>query len=111
MPHSDALKLVVWLARHTERGHRPHDLAPDAFGDGLPIPFATARAAWRAALQRVVVPRRAALARPGRASERGEWAWDVAEHAAAGSGTATTVIPRRMRGIDERIAAYGWSAH
>lgn len=111
-PHADALELVVWLARHAVPGRRPHDLALEAFGDGLPVPIGTVRAAWRAAVRRAVVPSEHHAPAPAEAGERGEWAWDVAERAASGSGTSATVIPRRMCRIDERIAAAGvsWNA-
>ncbi|WP_190250010.1 hypothetical protein, partial [Dactylosporangium sucinum] len=89
-----------------DRGRRPHDLASEAFGDGLPVPLATVRAAWRAVVQRVVVPGEQHSPVPVAADERAERAWDLAERAADGR-TQATVLPRRMRRIDQRLTAYG----
>ncbi|WP_432830541.1 hypothetical protein [Dactylosporangium sp. CA-092794] len=105
--HRDALDLVVWLVQHARPGRRPHDLALKAFGDGLPVPLTTVRAAWRAAVHRLVVPGEQSAPVPAGAEERAERAWDLAERAAAGRRTGIVVIPRRMRRIDARITGYG----
>ncbi|GAB1646853.1 hypothetical protein [Krasilnikovia sp. MM14-A1259] len=103
-----ALELVVWLAEHARPGRRPHDLAVHAFGDGFAVPETTVRAAWRAAVQRVVLPGERDAPRPaGDADDRADWAWSVAERATADA--ASVVLPRRMRRIDKRITAAGVS--
>lgn len=108
-PPEGVVELVVWLARHAQPGRRPHDLALEAFGEGLPVPEPTVRAAWRASVARVVVPGENDLPTPGAAETRVEWAWTVADRAA--TDTLPVVLPSRIRRIDERLAALGipWS--
>ncbi|MEV0811113.1 hypothetical protein [Micromonospora sp. NPDC050200] len=106
-PADGVVDLVVWLAQHARPGRRPHDLALHAFGEGLAVPEPTVRAAWRASVQRVVLSGERDLPAPADGEDRTDWAWDVAERAAANA--ASVVLPRRMRRIDERLAAAGVS--
>ncbi|MFD4723415.1 hypothetical protein ACFWOY_34765 [Streptomyces sp. NPDC058423] len=48
--------LVLGLARHAGRGKRPTDLALLLFAEGLPVPEATVRAAFRAAVDTITLP-------------------------------------------------------
>lgn len=101
-----ALDLVMWLGRHARPGRRPRDLALHAFSEGLAVPESTARAAWRAAVERVVLPgEHDGPGPPAGSGDRSDWAWGVAERAAADAHSV--VLPRRMRRIDERITAAG----
>jgi hypothetical protein len=104
------VELVVWLARHARPGRRPHDLALEAFGEGLPVPEPTVRAAWRASVHHVVVPGENDQPAPDAAEARVEWAWTVADRAATDASPAV-VLPSRIRRIDQRLAAAGipWS--
>lgn len=104
-PAPGAVELVVWLAQHVRPGRRPHDLALRAFGEGLAVPEPTVRAAWRANVLHIVVPGENDLPAPAGGVDRGEWAWTVAERAAA--AVTPVMLPRRMRRIDQRIAAAG----
>jgi len=78
-----------------------------AFGDGLPIPELTVRAAWRSSMQRVVLRGEHDGPPLAGGEDRADWAWNVAELAAADA--APVLLPRRMRRIDERISAVGIS--
>lgn len=106
-PAPGAAELVVWLARHARSGRRPYDLALQAFGEGLAVPEPTVQAAWRASVRRVVLPGEKDRPAPAGGVDRVEWAWNVAERAAADA--APVVLPRRMHRIDKRVAAAGVS--
>lgn len=49
-PADGAKEMVLWLARNARPGGRPDDLALRAFADGMPVPEAAVRAAFRAAV-------------------------------------------------------------
>ncbi|MEV4741620.1 hypothetical protein [Streptomyces sp. NPDC049555] len=99
-PPAESFDLVVALARCGGRGKRPADLALLLFGDGLPVPEVTVRAAFRAAVDTVVIP--------DDETDSGDGAdLDVRlDHLAAhlaDTGQAVTLVPARARRIDERI--------
>lgn len=102
-----AKDMVLWLARHARRGGRPQDLALLAFGDGLPVPEGTVRAAFRSAIDRLLLT-------PERASAGADYD-DPHEQTAviadlvADRARHGTVVPARIRRIDERLAKAGWS--
>lgn len=106
-PAEGAVELVVWLAQHSRPGRRPHDLALLAFGKGLAVPEPTVRAAWRASVQRVVLPGEQNLPASADDEARADQIWHMAERAA--TSAASVVLPRRIRRIDERVAAAGVS--
>ena len=105
-PAPDAVELVVWLAQHARPGQRPSSLALRAFAEELPVPEPTVRKAWRAAIRRIELPGEKEHPPPA-GGDRADWAWSLAERAA--NPSTTVVIPRRMRRIDDRIAAAGIS--
>jgi hypothetical protein len=67
------------------------------------VPDRTVRAAFHAVVERAQLQDEGAA--PTAADERTDWAWAVAERAAAGG--PGVLLPRRMRRIDARIAAAG----
>ncbi|MFJ5933907.1 hypothetical protein [Streptomyces sp. NPDC093071] len=103
-PAADSFDLVLALARLSGRGKRPTDVALLLFGEGLPVPEPTVRAAFRAAVDAVCLP---GGTEPGR---------DVDEHLnAVGSsigqgGRAVVMVPARARRVDEQIVGFFESA-
>ncbi|MER6373565.1 hypothetical protein ABT255_35520 [Streptomyces mirabilis] len=55
-PSPESFDLVLALARRAGRGKRPTDLALLLFADGHPVPEATVRAAFRGAVDALVLP-------------------------------------------------------
>lgn len=105
--HPDARELVVWLARHSRRGVRPADLALVAFAAGVPVPEETVRAAFRSAIDRLTLTAEHA---PDAVAEQ-----DPADRTAViaglviGAGSLPTLVPRRIRRIDDRLRDAGLS--
>lgn len=99
-----ASELVVWLAQHARPGRRPGDLALRAFGAGLAVPESTVRAAFTDAINRVGLAIEPSMP-PGSTPE------DVAD-AAVAAGLRATLVPARIRRIDQALARAGvnWAA-
>lgn len=97
-PTPESFDLVLGLARHAGPGKRPTDLALLLFAEGLPVPEATVRAAFRAAVDTVTIP---GEDDPDEGLD--ERLNNVADHLEE-SGQAMTLVPARARRIDERIA-------
>ncbi|MFE5489028.1 hypothetical protein ACFQ7Z_03550 [Streptomyces virginiae] len=97
-PAPESFDLVLGLARHGGRGKRPHDVALLLFGEGLPVPEQTIRAAFTAAVDALTVPGDDA---PDTDPE--ERLDALADHI-ADSGLTVTLVPARARRIDEGIA-------
>ncbi|GGJ63185.1 hypothetical protein [Streptomyces brasiliensis] len=100
-PPPESFDLVLALARLAGRGKRPTDLALLLFAEGLPVPEATVRAAFRAAVDAVAIP--------GEDSAQGggldlDERLDQLSNHAADRGQTTSLVPARARRIDERIA-------
>lgn len=104
-PAEGAEDLVVWLAGNARRGRRPRDLALLAFAAGLAVPEPTVRAAFLAAVDRVSLGPDEHQ-RAGAAIDPGDWAADVAARA-LDRGLAATVIPDRVRRIDQLLTEAG----
>lgn len=104
-PVAAGFPLVLALARLTERGRRPKDLALALFSEDLPVPEETVRAAFRAAVDTVRLP--------GIDSDTDN---DVEEHLDAvgayleAGGQAVVMVPARARKVDEQIVAFFESA-
>ncbi|GGT57318.1 hypothetical protein GCM10010271_71300 [Streptomyces kurssanovii] len=88
--------LVLGLACHPGSGKRPTALA--LFGEGLPVPETTVRAAFRAAVDTITLP-----GDDVPAEDLDERLNSLAEQLAA-TGQAMTLVPARARRIDEQIA-------
>ncbi|MEU0389144.1 hypothetical protein [Streptomyces chartreusis] len=100
-PPPESFDLVVALGRMSGRGKRPTDLALLLFSDGLPVPEATVRAAFRAAVDTATLPDEGDGADDGLdLDER----LDCLSHQLPDSGQTVTLVPARARRIDERIA-------
>ncbi|WP_405467128.1 hypothetical protein [Streptomyces canus] len=100
-PPPESFDLVLALARRTGRGKRPTDLALLLFADGHPVPEATVRAAFRGAVDALVMPGEDdGVADDQELDER----TDRVVGRLAESGQAFTLVPARARRIDERIA-------
>ncbi|MER5217216.1 hypothetical protein ABT063_43510 [Streptomyces sp. NPDC002838] len=96
-PPPESFDLVLALARCAGRGKRPTDLALLLFADGLPVPEATVRAAFRAAVDTVALP--------GEDDSPGDGPdLDLVADRLAETGQTVTLVPARARRIDERIA-------
>ncbi|MFJ3419604.1 hypothetical protein ACIPN8_25020 [Streptomyces sp. NPDC086082] len=100
-PPSDSFDLVVALARLAGRGKRPADLALLLFADGLPVPEAAVRSAFRAAVDTVALPYEEEL--PADDLDLDE-RLNQLSNVLADSGQTVTLVPARARRIDERIA-------
>lgn len=98
-PAAGTSELVLWLSQNARRGRRPADLALLAFAEGLAIPEATVRDAFIAAV------RRAKFSVEGDFPEGAERD-DIAE-AAVEVGLAGTVLPERVRRIDQSLEKLG----
>ncbi|MEU9015730.1 hypothetical protein AB0D12_39900 [Streptomyces sp. NPDC048479] len=102
-PPSESFDLVVALARLARlagRGKRPTALALLLFAEGRPVPEATIRAAFRASVDTVALP--------GEDDGTGEDLdlddrLDHLSNHLADSGQTITLVPARVRRIDERI--------
>jgi hypothetical protein len=90
----------MWLAAHAGPGKRPRDLALLAFGAGHAVPEATVRAAFTAAIDKIVLPQEAL------------GATDEIADAVVAAGTHATMLPARVRKIDAKLALIGapWTA-
>ncbi|MFH0518451.1 hypothetical protein ACHBTE_14885 [Streptomyces sp. M41] len=100
-PRPESFELVVALARLAGRGKRPTDLALLLFADGLPVPEATVRSAFRTAVDAVALPDE----RDGtEAATDREERLDNLSHRLRGSDRTMTLVPARARRIDEAIA-------
>ncbi|MFF1819745.1 hypothetical protein ACFVWG_20765 [Kribbella sp. NPDC058245] len=93
------MELVRWLSQNARRGRRPADLALLALAEGLPVPEATVRGAFVAAIRRPVLL-------VERDFPEGAEPEDIAE-AAADAGLAATVLPERVRRIDQSLETLG----
>ncbi|MFF3663548.1 hypothetical protein [Streptomyces olivochromogenes] len=100
-PPPESFDLVLALARRAGRGKRPTDLALLLFADGHPVPEATVRAAFRAAVHAAVLPGEddGLNDDPGLEERVDHVAGRLAE-----AGQAFVLVPARVRRIDERIA-------
>lgn len=103
-PSPGAADLVVWLGRESRPGRSPYALALMAFGDGHPVPERTVRAAFRRPVDRLQLPGEAVLTDIDDEEDR---AAAVAADA-LDRGLDFTVVPRRVRAIDERLGNAGW---
>jgi hypothetical protein len=92
-----AAELVSWLSRNAGRGRRPSDLALLAFAEGLAVPESTVRSAFAAAARRVGILIEDRM--PDSSSPE-----DVA-NAAVGAGLSGTILPDRVRQIDQSLSA------
>ncbi|MGY0231980.1 hypothetical protein [Longispora urticae] len=97
--------MVTWLGRHARKGRRPYDLAIEAFNDGLAVPEATVRAAYRNAILTVVIDAEQSTPMPDD-GDREEWIAEVIDKTIA-SHPGPFSIPRRIRRIDQRLTAAG----
>jgi hypothetical protein len=103
-PVADSFSLVLGLARLSGRGKRPTDMALFLFGEGLPVPQPTVRAAFHAAVDTVRLP-------DGTHSDQGvEEQLDAVDSYLDRGGQATVLVPTRARRVDEQIAAFFQSA-
>ncbi|MFJ9714021.1 hypothetical protein [Streptomyces sp. NPDC101234] len=98
---SESFHLVVALARLAGHGKRPTDLALLMFAEGIPVPEATVRAAFRAAVGNDALPGEDGASTGGR--DPGERLDQIANRL-ADRGQVLTLVPARARHIDERIA-------
>lgn len=107
--HPDAKELVVWLARHSRRGARPGDLALVAFAAGVPVPEETVRAAFRSAIDRLTLT--AEHGPEAVAEQDPEDRTAVIAGLVIGVGSLPTLLPHRIRRIDDRLrdAGLSWS--
>ncbi|MEU4161728.1 hypothetical protein [Actinoplanes sp. NPDC026670] len=100
------IDLVVWLSAHARPGRRPHHVALEAFGAGLPVPEATVRAAWRSTITDLGV---GPAPVPESGTDRSEWIAETAERFADKHSRNIMLMPRRVRDIDTRITDLGLS--
>ncbi|WP_369244472.1 hypothetical protein [Streptomyces sp. R41] len=100
-PTPEGFDLVVALARLAGRGKRPADLALLLFAEGVPVPEATVRAAFRAAVDAVALP---GEDEPSSDDLELDERLNQLSNALADSGQTVTLVPARARRIDERIA-------
>ncbi|MFJ8165942.1 hypothetical protein ACIRBY_34195 [Streptomyces sp. NPDC096136] len=97
-PAPESFALVLGLAGHGGRGKRPHDVALLLFGEGLPVPEQTLRAAFTAAVNTLTVPG------DGAPDTDPEERLDALADHIADAGLTVTLVPARARRIDEGIA-------
>ncbi|MEU6212765.1 hypothetical protein ABZ891_23020 [Streptomyces sp. NPDC047023] len=97
-PAPESFDLVLGLARLAGRGKRPHDVALLLFGEGLPVPEQTIRAAFTAAVDTLTVPGE------DEADPDPEHRLDALADHIAEAGLTMTLVPARARRIDEGIA-------
>lgn len=106
-PAEGARDLVVFLGKESCPGRSPYALALLAFAEEHPVPEPTVRAAFRRPVERLRLPGETATA-PGDAEDPEDWAADVAADALE-RGLDFTLVPRRVRAIDDRLADAGWN--
>ncbi|MFG2785717.1 hypothetical protein ACGFY7_48860 [Streptomyces prunicolor] len=99
-PPSESFDLVVALARIAGRGKRSADLALRLFAEGLPVPEATVRAAFRAAVDADPLPGEDEGTVDGLDPDE---RLDQISQRLADRGQVLTLVPARARRIDERI--------
>ncbi|MGW4490497.1 hypothetical protein [Streptomyces sp. NPDC004376] len=99
-PPHESFDLVVALARLARRGKRPADLALLLFAEGLPVPEATVRAAFRAAVDGDGLPGEDGVSAEGLDPDE---RLDQISQQLADGGQVLTLVPARARRIDERI--------
>ncbi|MEV7581685.1 hypothetical protein [Streptomyces erythrochromogenes] len=97
-PAPESFDLVLGLARHGGRGKRPHDVALLLFGEGLPVPEQTVRAAFTAPVDTLTVPG------DDEPDADIEDRLDALSDHIAETGLTATLVPARARRIDEGIA-------
>ncbi|GAA3493901.1 hypothetical protein GCM10019016_010000 [Streptomyces prasinosporus] len=109
-PTDGAKEMVLWLARNAKPGGRPDDLALRAFADGMPVPEAAVRTAFRVAVDRLMsqAEQSGELAGIGDPQQQAE----VLAQRLAATGRLATLVPARIRRLDEAIRDLGvdWSA-
>ncbi len=103
-PVADSFALVLGLARLSGRGKRPADLALLLFGEGLPVPEPTVRAAFHAAVDTVCLPGGA------ESGQDVEGQLDAVDSYVRRGGQAAVMVPTRARRVDEQIVAFFQSA-
>lgn len=99
-PVADSFALVVGLARLSGRGKRPTDVALFLFGEGLPVPEPTVRAAFHTAVDTVRLPGGA------ESGQDVEGQLDAVASYIGHGGRAAVMVPTRARRMDEQIAAF-----
>ncbi|MEV7618022.1 hypothetical protein [Streptomyces sp. NPDC089799] len=97
-PAPESFALLLGLARHGGRGKRPHVVALLLFGEGLPVPTQTVRAAFTAAVDTLTVPG------DDEPDADPEQRLDALADRIAGASLTVTLVPARARRIDEGIA-------
>lgn len=100
-PAPESFDLVLGLARHAGSGKRPGDRALLLFADGLPVPEATVRAAFRASVDADRLPGEDDI--PSDELDLDE-RLDRLSNQIADTDQRITLVPARARRIDERIA-------
>ncbi|MGW9022703.1 hypothetical protein ACWGQ5_00395 [Streptomyces sp. NPDC055722] len=101
-PPPESFDLVVALGRLAGRGKRPADLALLLFAEGLPVPETTVRSAFRAAVDTGPLPGEDEVPPDGLdLNER----LNQLSNELADSGQSITLVPARVRRIDERLAS------
>ncbi|MFE9883346.1 hypothetical protein [Streptomyces sp. NPDC005784] len=99
-PPPASFDLVAALARLGGRGKRPADLALLLFAEGLLVPEATVRAAFRAAVDADALPGEDDASADGLDPDE---RLDQISQRLADRGQVLTLVPARARRIDERI--------
>ena len=104
---AEAIDLAVWLSIHARRGRRTSDLAFEASAANLAVPEKTVRAAWRSIVTGMNLGEEVSQTD---GQDYSDWIAAVVEQHAARS--SSTLVPRRIRAIDARVAAAGisWTA-
>ncbi|MFE2186776.1 hypothetical protein [Streptomyces sp. NPDC059455] len=102
-PVAASFALVLGLARLSGRGKRPTDVALFLFGEGLPVPEPTVRAAFQAAVDTVRLPG----TEPGQDVDEN---LDAVDSYIGRGGQAAVMVPARARRLDEQIVAFFESA-
>ncbi|MEU5092278.1 hypothetical protein [Streptomyces sp. NPDC021356] len=98
-PVAAGFALVLGLARLSGRGKRPADVALFLFGEGLPVPEPTVRAAFQAAVDTIHLPG----TEPGQDVDE---TLDTVDAYIGRGGQASVMVPARARRVDEQIAAF-----
>ncbi|MGW3600816.1 hypothetical protein [Streptomyces sp. NPDC005167] len=92
---ADSFALVVGLARLSGRGKRPTDVALFLFGEGLPVPEPTVRAAFHTAVDTVRLPGGA------ESGQDVEGQLDAVDSYIGRGGQAAVMVPTRARRVVE----------
>ncbi|MFE4331395.1 hypothetical protein ACFRQM_18790 [Streptomyces sp. NPDC056831] len=103
-PVAASFALVLGLARLSGRGKRPRDVALFLFGEGLPVPETTVRAAFQAAVDTVCLPGGA------ESGQDVDGQLDAVDSFISHGGQAAVLVPARARRVDEQIVAFFESA-